>query len=403
MQRRQSTSSSHSATSQPTRRRRRRRRSNSPQTRRQRRRLSSSSASSSSSSLPPRPPDRISRFTMRTVSPASNIQNEPTINVETTMNVEPTMNVDNNYMDENNPNYIINDDWINELRDFVENLDEEDIEQIFNVNDNDPQHDNPRPLGVAHEIHNRYYLLNKDKLLTLITPVSYNDSIENFKRKVHQFIDNLCDIYVQHNGENASQLREWKTELQNKINSAINSIPYSDILLYNSVIEYVNRQNRLFQMNYIWNFINESMNAYSSGSSCVGGIRERIVLSLAGASLGQYNNEEYVQISALIFPELISYTDQQLFHFISTCIMNNSNEGGIKDQLQEMIGNIDLRKQSVVNCVLEKMNEIHRTTVMRNRLLELIDTSIDMLTDESLSGGRKKRRRFTSKKRNKRR
>ena len=72
---------------------------------------------------------------MRTVSPASNIQNEPTINVETTMNVEPTMNVDNNYMDENNPNYIINDDWINELRDFVENLDEEDIEQIFNVND----------------------------------------------------------------------------------------------------------------------------------------------------------------------------------------------------------------------------------------------------------------------------
>jgi len=132
--------------------------------------------------------------------------------------------------------------------------------------------------------------------------------------------------------------------------------------------------------------IEDSCSAYSTGdtTSCVKGIKERMVLALGQAGYN-LNNELYKQISATLF----QVKDSQIFHFISACLETNKSS---------FVGKpMEEKKQLLLNCVNDKLRASGEMGV-NSKIMELIGQSEDMLDDDALTGGRRKRRTRKGKK-----
>ena len=125
--------------------------------------------------------------------------------------------------------------------------------------------------------------------------------------------------------------------------------------LISKTLAYVGRQNPEFQNNYIRFFIDDISSAYEfnpeipdlSTASCAKGIKERIVMCLKSATLGQ--TEAYQPLL------------QAFIHKIPIYIMQEFTSACIKDpRLQELFNakpepTIDEKVRILANCIREKL------------------------------------------------
>jgi len=260
------------------------------------------------------------------------------------------------------------------------------IDSMFNPdfpNEFKPQLiDRPRPnpvQGIAFQVHNKFDNLDLTALTNLINSGSNLD---------------------EYTGNNLNQ--EWLTELRtmvqnsgntelsdklSRISGKIGAIDFAEAIdnlnsknFFYTILNFVKRQPKEYQDNYVNFLIEDSCSAYSTGdtTSCVKGIKERMVLALGQAGYN-LDNELYKQISATLF----QVKDSQIFHFISACLETNKSS---------FVGKpMDEKKQLLLNCVNNKLRGSGEMGV-NSRIMELIGQSEDMLDDDALTGGRRKRR-----------
>jgi surface protein len=239
--------------------------------------------------------------------------------------------------------------------------------------------------GIAFNVHNKF---NKIDLNALVNLIKSGPDL---------------DVYT---GANLTQ--EWLAELRtlvensgkpellvklNRLSGKISAIKFTEPInnlnsknFFYTVLNFVKRQPKEYQDNYVTFLIDESFSAYDSGdtTSCVKGIQERLVLALGQAGYN-LDSELYKQISAILF----QVKDSQIFHFISTCLETNKSS---------FVGKpMDEKKQLLLNCVNDKLRE---SGEMANdsRIMELIGQSEDMLDDDALTGGKRRKRTRKNKK-----
>lgn len=248
-----------------------------------------------------------------------------------------------------------------------------------------PARARPAPTGVAFEVHNRFNNIDIAQLLDAV------------KSGVGM------DVY---NGSNLNE--EWVTELRalaRQTDRASELLPKLDALVpkirdinfrgfsiggengvnvFYTILNFVKRQEKAFKDNYVTFFIEDCFGAYSSGdtTSCVKGVQERMVFALGQAGYN-LDNPVYQQLSNAMF----QVKDSQLFHFIGACL--ESAKAG-------MVGkSMDEKKGLLMECVKSKLHasdpSLHLAG-LTDRIQGLIDQSNDMLEDDALSGGRRRRR-----------
>lgn len=131
-------------------------------------------------------------------------------------------------------------------------------------------------------------------------------------------------------------------------------------------------------------------------ASCPHGIQERLVISLRDGGFG-LNHREYQRIAAIIGKEAFDETcttefdDTALLHFISTCYQNQ--------QLALLGKDLAEKKRILADCVMQWLRTNHGYRLDMpppTALPRLLDTFDDMLSDDQLEGGG--RRRFFMKK-----
>lgn len=238
--------------------------------------------------------------------------------------------------------------------------------------------------GIAFQVHNKFDKLNIPALVNLIK--SGPD----------------LDVYT---GANLNQ--EWLAELRglaensgipelstklSRISGKIAGIDFAkpihnlngDSLFY-TVLNFVKRQPKAYQDNYVNFLVEDSCNAYSAGdtTSCLQGIKERMILALGQAGYN-LDTELYKQISSILF----QVSDSQIYSFISACL---------ETMKADLVGkSLDEKKQSLLNCVNGKL-AISGEMGVNSKIMELIGQSEDMLDDDALTGGKRSRRRRTRK------
>jgi surface protein len=258
----------------------------------------------------------------------------------------------------------------------------------------------PAQEGVAYQVHNAFSSINFDELFKLINSgkIDKYASSQNFKQYMKNELKTILDNY------NDSDKKSLVSKF-NQLTSKIDAIDYnltdfhlrpnpSGENVFYTIINFIKRQEKHYQDNYIKFFINDSYSAYDTGdtTSCVKGIKERIIFALGQAGY-DIDNPLYKQISEILFP----LKDSQIYSFIGSCIDDNNSELiKISDE------NIEDKKNIVKECVKKQISESFPTlpvTTMDVRISKLINDSSDMLLNSSLSGGKRKRR---TKKNNKR-
>jgi surface protein len=225
----------------------------------------------------------------------------------------------------------------------------------------------PRPttnqIAIAQQSHVGFRNVNVPELLRLIGEIPFSGTLPEFTTKVRAFLNELIENYSR---DNKPLLLSMVEQLSMKIQSATSFSHEDNITLYNSAIEYVKRQPPEYQDNYIYHFYYDSTNSYDTGvdrSSCVKGIRERLILMLGNATesetlrANERLNQEYNTLYGIVYP---SYTKQQLFHFISKCI-NPTAEGNIVESLTDL--SIRERKEKIVECVLNHLSDETNPTI----------------------------------------
>lgn len=240
--------------------------------------------------------------------------------------------------------------------------------------------------GVAFEIHNQFNTINIEHLLQLIGRNTSNTSVSEIYVK---FINIANAVYNRLSAVDKETMRTQNQSLSNKYLAVFNSrnLSLSDLQTLNSVFEFVKSQPVDYQNNYMRFFMHDSANAYSTGvdtTSCVAGIRERLITSLASAGVGQ-TNPLYAEIASVIHP----LQNSAIYHFINKCIEQLNNE-------LKSLPEIDERKSKVTECVVGKILEAYPSAPhasIRERVMLLINQVEDMLQDESLDGGGGRRTR----------
>jgi hypothetical protein len=228
-------------------------------------------------------------------------------------------------------------------------------------------------------------LINNGTVVNTTIPNNFNEYINNELEK-------LLNNYT-----NTSEQEELNGKFQSLL-SKINSINYkaTDFNLtdhinpesmFLTIIKFIKEQPKQYQDNYIKMFIDESYNAYNSGSdqtSCVKGIKERMIFALGQAGFNM-DNSVYKQISEMLFP----IEEQNIYAFISSCIKENQ-------QLLETFGDdLEGKKTLITNCLIQKIKETYAgmdVKLLEDRISRAINESQDML------GGKKRIKRIKKRK-----
>jgi len=252
------------------------------------------------------------------------------------------------------------------------------------------------PQGEAFQVHNYFNKINKLELLALIGNSEYNGNNTNFISTIKEFITQIISKIQDQTEKN--NLQAQYQQLLPKIN-VMDFYDNSKRDLTNSAIEFVKRQSKQYQENYVRFLLNDSCQAYNSGvdtTSCVKGIQERLIFSLASAG-SELNNVLYENIAKAIYPDPIN--NESINHFISKCIEEE------KEDLKNLPGNMGKKKQKVLECVKTKIKQsnpdirIERIESLSERIEPMIPE--DMLEDDALNGGKRKttKKRRTTRKR----
>ena len=231
--------------------------------------------------------------------------------------------------------------------------------------------------GIAYHVHNRFNEIDMNKLIELINNGKITTYPENFIAFIKNELQTMIDNYDE---SDKPQLQTMFNGLQNKIRDM--TFNKEDMNLYYTIINFVKRQDKKYQDNYIKVFLNECSNAYEGSgdnTSCVRGIKERIVFALGQAGF-DIDNPLYANISELLFP----LSNAQIYTFLNNCIKENQS------RLEEMGKSINEKKALIKQCMIEKLRASSpniNVSALETKLNKALNEAQDML------GGKRKTRR----------
>ncbi len=269
------------------------------------------------------------------------------------------------------------------------------IQQPVNIPIPPPQ---PTEEGIAHQVHIAFSVINFNDFFNLIN----NGKLDNYSssQNFNQYMKNeLKNILNNYNEPDKNSLEYKFNRLTEKINQI--SYKYTDFNMnpnppgidaFYTIMNFVKKQDKHYQDNYIKFFINDSYSAYDSGdtTSCVKGIKERIIFSVGQAGY-DIDNPLYKELSEALFP----IRDSQIYSFIKNCIINNKTTLiKIPDE------NFEEKKNIVRECVKKRISESFPTlsvNMMDGRINGLIDNVSDMLLNDYLSGGKRRTKKNNKK------
>lgn len=254
-----------------------------------------------------------------------------------------------------------------------------------------------QPRGQAYEVHNAFHSIQFRELFTLMT----NGNVDSYAgtmpfneyvvHEMQQFADN-------YSGENKEGLNSKLNSLKPKMRS----IDYAkETNAFYTILQFVKKQEKQYQDNYVYFFTNECYNAYNTGTdttSCVKGIKERLLISLGQAGYN-IDNPLYKKMAEIVFP----IKDEHIYLFVNKCIEANREELiKISNKYENNDEKSNEEKKSIIKeCVKERIRQSHpnaNVDTMDERLHGMLKNAEDMFTFDSLSGGRRKRSK-TKKKR----
>ena len=238
----------------------------------------------------------------------------------------------------------------------------------------------PVQQGIAYQVHNKFANLDIQSLANLIKSGPTLDEYmgDNLNQ---EWLDEL-QVLAENSGN--PELPNKLSRISGKIRDidfakSVNNINGNN--LFYTILNFVKRQPKDYQDNYVNFLVEDSCNAYDNGdtTSCVKGIKERMLLSLGQAGYN-LNSELYNQISAILF----QVKDSQIYHFISNCLETNKSS---------FVGKpMEEKKQLLLDCVNQRLRASGEMGV-NSKIMELINLSEDMLDDDALTGGKRKRTR----------
>ena len=279
-------------------------------------------------------------------------------------------------------------------------VDEMDVDMDVYDMDEDEMGDD-EIVGQAFQVHNNFNHIDFQKLFQLICNNRFDvyRGRTGFKQYMFNEIKALVEAFPA--GTEKRELKRDLTRLKPKIlvinydtNFRISPQPNGQNAFY-TILNFVKRQPKQFQDNYIKFFILDSYQAYNTGdtTSCVKGIKERLIFSLAN---GGMNIEEplYREISTVL-TEAIKLSKEVLSHFIQQCYQDETIQNQLKEHTDDESG-MNLKKNILIQCSTEKIQESEpgiNIEEIKERVTDIVNNMTDMLHSESLSGGRKTRRR----------
>jgi hypothetical protein len=270
----------------------------------------------------------------------------------------------------------------------------------------------PIPQVNPYQIHQKFQKIKIQKLAEVLTKGCINalptyPDVTKFSNKVYKW---LYDLIPEENnpskrrristtselsGEEIERMKENLSQLNSKIDVYNYSMTIPQEGYEISIEElvrlslcYVYNQPQEFQLNYIRFYLLDCMTAYdavgSNAISCAGGVVERIITSLQNGGIG-IDNPEYNLIASYIRPEL----DQQgCLGLIQKCISTNKVKLlELKDDESGMLE----KKKIIYECSLGENRELSDKN--KDDIKTLITNLEDMITNESLIGGKRLRTR----------
>jgi HAMP domain-containing protein len=161
-----------------------------------------------------------------------------------------------------------------------------------------------QPRGVAYEIHNAFteFQAKKNAYLALIA-----EPDNEYGNIINYVYENYFSIIGQLFPNDAVEKRKQLKKVIKKIMDS-RFDEYKDLI--GKTVSFVTKQDNDFKEQYILAFLNDTCNAYATGSdrtSCVKGIIERIILSVGSAvqilCMDHCENETYQKLNALMNPK----------------------------------------------------------------------------------------------------
>lgn len=266
--------------------------------------------------------------------------------------------------------------------------------------------------GIAYQVHNRFAQIDLPRLFSLINNGSttlkhYTEPIQ-FQEYIINVLTELVNNY--HNGDESRN--EERSELEYKLDLLKTKIDYiqfrdseyDSVNAYYTILEFVKSQPIEFQDNYIYFYIKDIAEAYeqrpgdqneANQLSCVEGIKERLLTSLAQGGTG-LNNNLYTQLAEIIYP----LSNEQIQTFLSDCYTS------LKQELVQIPDEqMDKKKTLVYNCVMEKLrnssySDFAESAAIQQRIWHKVGEYEEEFQNHNLTGGRRKKgsKRSTMKK-----
>jgi surface protein len=295
-------------------------------------------------------------------------------------------------------------------------------------------------LGRAYEVHNAFDNINFDLLFNTITENVDITSLRNTitPTDLYDWLNNkLSDNNIFNQTE--EETRHLKNNLM-AIRNKLIPMDFTGSLGNNSfkkfveaIIVFVNSQPNEFIRNYIHSYIKDNIGAYGDNydnnstepnvttSSCVKGMKERIILNLRSGGMG-LDNPKYIKISKIIGRETIVEDDcetnrreisnEMIAHFTSMCL--NNPEINITQQLLT-VNDMNIRSDMLARCILRKLADEGHIARQEVDNLENFDQPLltrirnylrgegvrEMYGDDYLTGGKRINIRRKTRKENK--
>ena len=290
----------------------------------------------------------------------------------------------------------------------------------LNVNDRGIRFVETQPFqtGVAFRVHNRFDTINLDRLYeflskivdgvhgqhtadTIVTPDN-NDEVAN---AIYMRLYDYIQRYVS---------REDQDKYYNYLDRVVSGLRYFNFLepitrnkrnvsfarLIFVVLMYVELQPREFVNDYVRNLLEECVTAYEGEQSisCPAGIKDRIIISLAAATVRLSENEEYEELKEILKTnpaELFQDFRQQWFKYRKTNSFPKIETSYTPRQIDE---ELEKRKQDYIEFMKEKFVsvDVNGNDITNKILKDAEDLKMASMFDdeafEEMNGGRFKRR-----------
>lgn len=252
------------------------------------------------------------------------------------------------------------------------------------------------PAQEAMEVHREFDLMDKTELVSVLGGLQIfpenrrhveNSDPASFNSMLYSRIESYLLYFKDHDKAEYDRIMGYLATIKNKMNYANFTDNKSTLNLFYTVLQYVEKQPKLFKAFYAYNYVLSNALAYCNQgdtTSCTLGIKERILMDLASGLVGLPEKDikpEYIEIARIIQQDKIpaewtnidnlQIKQEKIVNFTNACI--NSRQHQTKMRLLHTIGNnkeeykklktaeeqiafkLNLRKKYLTNCITKKI------------------------------------------------